>query len=70
MHMPTETEPLWLNIGDAARLIGVHVDTLRRYEASGRIAAQRTPSGHRRFKRSDVEALLHRPDQLDGGEDR
>lgn len=60
--MSTETEPEWLNIGDAARLIGVHPDTLRRYEAAGRISAQRTPSGHRRFRRADVEALLRSPE--------
>jgi excisionase family DNA binding protein len=43
---------------EAADLMGVSVDTLRRWERAGRITAVRTPTGHRRFKRSDVEALL------------
>jgi excisionase family DNA binding protein len=48
----------YLAIGEAAALIGVSVDTLRRWEAAGQIKAARTPTGQRRFKRSDVEALL------------
>ena len=47
-----------LSVGESAALIGVHVDTLKRWEQDGRITALRTPSGHRRFRRSDVEALL------------
>ncbi|MCG7596302.1 helix-turn-helix domain-containing protein [Mycobacterium sp. PSTR-4-N] len=42
----------------SAQLIGVSVDTLKRWEKSGRITAVRTPTGHRRFWRSDVLALL------------
>ncbi|MEE6295161.1 helix-turn-helix domain-containing protein [Georgenia wangjunii] len=56
-------EDEWLPIGDAAALVGLSAVTLRRYEAAGRIAATRTPAGHRRFRRSDVEALLTRADQ-------
>lgn len=52
------SEGEYLAIGEAAALIGVSTDTLRRWERSGRITAVRTPTGHRRFKRSDIEALL------------
>jgi len=48
----------YLAVSEAAALIGVSVDTLRRWKRDGRIKAVRTPTGHRRFKRSDVEALL------------
>ena len=47
-----------LSVGQAAAVAGVHVDTIKRWEKAGRIAALRTPVGHRRYRRSDVEALL------------
>lgn len=48
----------FLPVGEAASLLGIAVETLRRWERDGRIEAIRTPRGHRRFRRSDVEALL------------
>lgn len=47
-----------LAAGVAARLAGVTVGTLRRWEREGRISASRTPGGQRRFRRDEVEALL------------
>ena len=47
-----------LPVGAAAALIGISADTLRRWEKSGRISSFRTPTGHRRFRRGDVLALL------------
>lgn len=45
-------------IGEAARILGVSVPTLRRWEAQGKIAARRpTATDHRRFVRAEVEAL-------------
>lgn len=44
--------------GEAAKLIGVSRDTLKRWEKKGRISSRRTPEGHRRYRRGDVEALL------------
>lgn len=38
-----------LNIGEAARHLGIQPDTLRRLEREGLIRARRTPGGHRRF---------------------
>jgi excisionase family DNA binding protein len=46
----------WLSLHEAARLLGVHPATLRAWSDKGRIAARRTPGGHRRFKRADLEA--------------
>jgi excisionase family DNA binding protein len=45
-------------IGEVAKLLGVTVGTVRRWNKDGRLSAVRTPTGHRRFRRSDVEALL------------
>jgi DNA-binding transcriptional MerR regulator len=42
----------------AAVLVGVTAYTLKRWEARGRITSVRTPTGHRRYRRGDVEALL------------
>ncbi|MBN9374602.1 MAG: helix-turn-helix domain-containing protein [Cellulomonas sp.] len=49
-----------LSVGEAAELLAVHPDTLKRWERAGRIEALRTPTGHRRFRRRDVEHLLAR----------
>lgn len=53
----TSPTPL-LPIGEAARILGVHVETLRRWEAAGHIESVRTLGGQRRFRRADVETLL------------
>jgi diguanylate cyclase (GGDEF)-like protein/excisionase family DNA binding protein len=52
------TERRWLRLGPAAELLGVSVNTLRRWSDAGRIACYRSAGGHRRFRRSDIEALL------------
>ena len=44
-----------LPIGEAARLLGVSVGTVRRWEREGKISAQRTPGGQRRFDRAEIE---------------
>lgn len=56
--MPSDPDEL-IAIGLAARLASVSVDTLRRWESDGKIAAVRTAGGQRRFRRSDVIALLN-----------
>lgn len=56
----------WLSLGPAARLLGVDVDTLRRWADSGRIEAFLTPGGHRRFSRRSIDRLIAR--QRTGGE--
>lgn len=38
-----------VSIGKAAKLLGVSRDTLRRWEASGKITCERTPKNHRRY---------------------
>lgn len=48
----------WLRLGEAADALGVSLNTLRRWTDSGRLACYRSPGGHRRYRRSHVEALL------------
>lgn len=52
--MPTHDKPL-LSLADAARALGVHPATLRRWADNGDIAYMLTPGGHRRFARGDLE---------------
>jgi excisionase family DNA binding protein len=39
----------FLSIGEAAKALGVSITTLRRWEESGRIEAEHTAGGHRRY---------------------
>ncbi len=42
----------------AADILGVSASTMRRWTADGTITCQRTPSGQRRFRRDELEALI------------
>ncbi len=58
------TDPTYISIREAARLLGVHDNTMRRYADRGKVRVARLPSGVRRLVRDDVEALTPRgPDQ-------
>lgn len=43
---------------EAAALIGVAVRTLKRWDDQGYLVSVRTPTGHRFYRRADVEKLL------------
>ncbi len=45
----------WLTLSQAARILGVHTTTLRRWADNGDIPYLLTPGGHRRFSLQDVE---------------
>lgn len=53
-----KSEPVWLNLTDAARKLGVHATTLRRWADEGAIPVMLTPGGHRRFALTDLEEFL------------
>ena len=48
----------WLRLGPAAELLGVSINTLRRWSDDGKVTCYRSAGGHRRFRRADVDALL------------
>ncbi|MGD0713870.1 MAG: response regulator [Gaiellaceae bacterium] len=50
----------WLTLGQAARFLGVAQSTIRKWSDGGRVPAFYTPGGHRRYRRADLEAFLHR----------
>src|SRR5918997_3501811 len=48
----------WLTLGQAAKYLGVAQSTIRKWCDSGRLPAFYTPGGHRRLRRSDLDAFL------------
>lgn len=46
-----------MQVRQAARTLGVHENTVRRWEERGLLQAVRLPSGVRRFRAEDVEAM-------------
>jgi excisionase family DNA binding protein len=55
--IPTEVKPL-IPIGEAAKILGVSVNTMRRWDRLGKLVALRTLDGHRRYRRAELEALV------------
>jgi excisionase family DNA binding protein len=49
-----------LQVRQAARALGVHENTLRRWEEKGLLHAVRLPSGVRRFDAREIEAVRAR----------
>jgi excisionase family DNA binding protein len=45
----------WVSLGKAADVLGVHPSTVRHWADSGDLPSQRTPGGHRRFRRRDLD---------------
>ena len=50
-------ERRWLTLHDAARILGVHANTLRRWSDAASIRSYRTMGGHRRLAAEDVDRL-------------
>lgn len=48
-------------MGEAARAIGVSVDTLRRWDRQGKLATARDAGNRRTVSKSEVERLTRRP---------
>jgi molybdopterin-binding protein len=57
-----------LLLGDAARAIGVSVDTLRRWERAGNLRTKRDGANRRRVPRREIERLSRRPDRHRAGD--
>jgi len=52
-----------VSIGPAARELGVSRDTLRRWEAAGKIEVERTPNGHRRYNLAKLRGVTKAPSE-------
>jgi len=57
-----------LSLGDAARALGVSVDTLRRWDRAGKLRTSRDERGRRRVARAEVERLTARPQRRGVGD--
>src|SRR5688500_2538014 len=59
--MATETTEHgeWCTLSEASKVLGVHPATVRQWSDEGKLASFRTPGGHRRFSRGDIERLVH-----------
>ena len=59
--MNDSSQNQFLSSAEAARVLGVHAASLKRWSDQGRIDCVRTPGGHRRFRRADVERFAQQP---------
>jgi excisionase family DNA binding protein len=48
----------WLSLREAADMLGMHPATVRLWADRNELPSRRTTGGHRRFRRSDIEARL------------
>jgi len=55
--MAAPATPNLLGVRDAARRLGVHENTLRRWNQNGLVQAIHLPSGVRRFRAEDISQL-------------
>jgi excisionase family DNA binding protein len=56
--MTVEAVVEWLTLRQASELLGVHPATLRQWSDEGKIKTLRTPGGHRRYARAELEQFL------------
>ncbi len=56
-------EEKYVSIGKAAKMLGVSIGTLRKWEENGLLTPERTPTGHRRYRVAGLEKLMHEQDE-------
>jgi molybdopterin-binding protein len=61
--MANPAPPNGHSLGDAARLLGVSVDTLRRWDRAGKLKTTRDASGRRRVSAREIERLRPAPER-------
>ncbi len=59
-RLPPAGDTEWLTLGQAAKYLGVAQSTIRKWSDLGRVPAFYTPGGHRRYRRTDLDAFLQR----------
>jgi len=53
-------------IGEVKELLGVHIETLRRWDQLGKLKAIRiNPNSMRRYKKSDIDDIVDRVDKIE-----
>jgi molybdopterin-binding protein len=58
-----------MSMGEAAKALGISVDTARRWESAGKLKAKRDKSGNRRVSVAEVERLRPHPERHPVGDD-
>ena len=53
-----EATPRFLNVSEAADVLGVSAASLRKWSDEGLVPVYRTPGGQRRFSAKDLDAFL------------
>ena len=48
-----------ISISEAASMLGVSIDTLRRWDKSGKLSSTKTAGGHRKYYRPQIENFLN-----------
>ncbi|OGN00791.1 MAG: hypothetical protein A3B91_04565 [Candidatus Yanofskybacteria bacterium RIFCSPHIGHO2_02_FULL_41_29] len=48
-----------ISIGEAASILGISIDTLRRWDKSGKLSSVKTEGGHRKYYRFQIELFLN-----------
>lgn len=48
-----------ISIGDAAEILGISIDTLRRWDKSGKLRSVKSSGGHRFYHKSQIELYLN-----------
>lgn len=62
--VPRRASEVMLTVGEAAQLLGVHINTVRRWTNSGMLPSYRLGSRRdRRLRREDVETFLEQSKQ-------
>lgn len=62
------TPPEIVRIGEAARILGVSIETLRNWDRSDKFKPIRTPAGHRMYRTSELQRLLESQSEEAGEE--
>lgn len=62
--LDNESSPKWLSLNKAAKQLGIHPATLRRWADDGEIPVMVTPGGHRRFAVADLDRFAEERHQL------
>lgn len=58
LTQPQHNEDEWLSLSQAADMLGMHPATVRLWADRNELPSRRTNGGHRRFRRTDIEARL------------